>query len=775
MNNSQKCDRVSLVALSLSVFFGIAAFLPSALIPAAILKGYLVIISLLVACVAWLLGRLIEGVFHAPWTPMLAASGIFIIVLFLSAFFSHASYLSLFGEGFEQGTFAVLGCLLVGIFLSSVLFVTHRRISVFLKGLFLVYIVLAVFQFVHLFIPTLTSLNVFFNNVDTPIGLLSDFAVISGAALIGSILALQLSKPEIKTRGVLIAGGILGLFFVMLANIFVIWILVGFSAVLILLYTLISKRFSVERQFPFLAFGLSLIALLFILTNSLFGGVLANLMHVSYVDVHPSIEATTHTLALSLRKHPILGAGPNTFVNEWLRYRPTAINTNMLWNTPFASGSSWLATVAVSGGILGVLACILFLVAFCYESVRKLFIDPMLSSRTKADAATSGSMMVFGLFVITLYFLCAIIFFSPGIAVTVCTFSFIGILFGALVGEGKIPKRNFSFLKVPRTSLWSILGILALLLLASGLVYGATERFVAIVYFEKSLVSANNADFATADLRLSDAIALSDLPTFERARVSLASQVIQQTLALPASSSSSDSVRASLQNAISEGNVAGRQAISLDPEDPQNYLALGDMLTLLIPLKIDGVSDAATDAYQHAITLVPNYPKPYLSLATFYLDSGDSADAKIYAQKALDQKSNYTDASIILAQISASSGDMATALQILQNATDADSTDPDGYFNLGLLHYNSGDYADAISAFNQTLNLNNQYLSAWYYLALADQKTGNTKDATTILTALHTRLPNDHNVANALAGKIPASNVTVSAVTSPSTSTPKKK
>lgn len=742
MKNYQKCDRVSIFALTLSVFLGIMAFLPGSFMPSSVLKGYLVFGCVLVAFVAWLIGRLIEGAFHIPWTPVLAAGGIFLGTMFLSSLFSHTPYLAFFGESFEQGTFAVFGSMLIALFLASMLFTSSKRVGIFLKSFFILYIILAFFQLIHLIFPALTTLGIFYNRVDSPVGLWSDFAFLSGAALVGSMLMLQLTRPSKKTRILLIVAMVLGLFFVILTNIFMVWIVVGVSAILVLIYTLISNRFSEGRYFPFLAFFLSLIALLFILANSLFGGMLANLLGATYIDVHPSLSASVHTSLLSLQHNPVFGAGPNRFLREWLVYRPTAVNTNTLWDVPFTSGASLVMTIAVLGGALSIVAALLFLIAFAYESGKKVFVST-------GDHTISG-LPIFGLFMFALYFLLAIVFFSPGLPITLLALVFIGIFLGSLVGERRIAVREIHFLKDQRASFFSILIIVALLLVSAGGVYSATQRFGALVFFQRSLAAAQANNLDLANNRIGQAISLSDMPVFERTRTSFAEQSIQATLATSTSTTSSDAIKNALQNAISTGNTAARNAIAIDPTDPANYLALGDLLRLITPLKVEGVAAAGIDAYQHAITLAPNYPKSYLSLAELYYDSGDNQNARVYVQKALDQKANYTDAFFLLAQIEIADGNSATAMQRIQDATVVDPSNPDAFFELGFLRYNSGDYKNAITAFHTTINLNVQYLNAWYYLALADQKIGNDDEATAILQALHKRLPDNENINNAL-------------------------
>ncbi len=737
------CDRVSVIALSLSVVFAMLAFIPGGFISTGVLKGYLIVVSILVALVAWLLGRLLEGSFSIPWSPVLLSTSVLVFALFLSALFSHTMYLSLLGEGFEQNTFAVLGSLSLGLILTSMLFVTRKRIITFLQAFFIAYIILALFQLFHVIFPAHTTLGIFFNSSDSPIGLWGDFGYISGAALIGFVLMLQFMKPEKIMRLISIVGGLFALFFVILTNIFTVWILVGLSAISILIYVLIINRNSEVRQFSFLAFGLSLVALFFILANNLVGGMLATLLHVPYIDVHPSISATFQVAGSSLRAHPIFGIGPNRFLGEWLKYRPVAVNMHTLWDTPFTAGASMFLTIGILSGILGILTVLFFVLSFFYESIGKVF------GKSAGEHHVSGQ-MIFSLFILALYFVIALLIAAPGLVVTVCMFAFVGIFIGALVEEKRINTKHLFFLKDQRSSFFSIFFIVALLMVSAGTAYAVTERFASFVFYQKGLRASQVGDIAKADAHLVQAINLADIPLFERTRVLLAEQSIQKTISMPSNSLSQDNTKAILQSAVSVGNASARQAIALDPSDPANYIAFGDLLRMLAPLKIDGVFNTALDTYNRAINLAPNYPKTYLSLAELYFDSGDNANARVYAKKALDAKANYTDVFFLMSQIETAAGNSQAAVKQLQDATLIDANNPDTYFELGLLYFQNGNYTDAIGAFRATVALNNQYLNGWYYLALADQKTGNTKEANDILTALHTRLPDNQNITNAL-------------------------
>ncbi|MBP6884255.1 MAG: tetratricopeptide repeat protein [Candidatus Pacebacteria bacterium] len=742
MKKFEICDRVSVVALSLSVFLGIVAFIPGGFMSGNVLKGYFLIVSVLVAFVSWLLGRLFEGSFRIPWTPMFLGTILFILALFLSGLFSHTMYLSLLGENFEQGTFAVFGSMLLGLALISMLFNTKKRVSKFLQMLVLTYGVLALYQIVHLIFPSVTSFNIFNSVVDTPVGVWSDFGFISGAALIGFVLMIQFMNQGRMLKVLSYIGALIALFFVALTNIMTVWVLVGISSVFILIYVLIVNRQSEERHFSFVAFILSLIALFFILANNLVGGTLANALNASFVDVHPSLSASIHVSGLSLSENPIFGAGPNRFLGEWLRYRPVGVNLHTLWDIPFSSGSSLFMTVGFLGGIVGILAMIFFVLSFFYESVRKVF-------NTENNPERNIGLM-FSLFILALYFMLALVLYSPGISVTIMALAFVGVFFGFLVEQKLIAERTVMFLRDQRSSFFSILLIVGFLMISAGTAYLVTERFASIVFYQKALRSASVGDYEKADRRLAQAIGLADLPLFQRARVVVAEKSIQKTLAIPEKSISEDVAKALLQSAVSVGTSAARQAVSLDPSDPVNYIVFGDLFRMLAPLKIEGVFQSSLDAYNKAIEIAPNYPKTYLNIAELYYNANDYKNARIYVEKALTAKANYTGAYFLLSQIETATGNTSAAIKRLQDATLVDPNNPDAYFELGLLYYQNGRYSDSVSALRSAVNLNSQYMNAWYFLALADKKIGEIEEATKILEALSTRFPDSVEVSNAL-------------------------
>ncbi|MDO8470852.1 MAG: hypothetical protein Q7S63_02635, partial [bacterium] len=58
------------------------------------------------------------------------------------------------------------------------------------------------------------------------------------------------------------------------------------------------------------------------------------------VEVRPSMQAEISILSEVLQKRPVLGSGPGTFVFEYTKFHPAALNQTVFWGTRFGSGAS---------------------------------------------------------------------------------------------------------------------------------------------------------------------------------------------------------------------------------------------------------------------------------------------------------------------------------------------------------------------------------------------------------------------------------------------------
>jgi tetratricopeptide (TPR) repeat protein len=734
-------DKIAYILLSVTVFLGMIFFIPGGLISGEIFKGYLLVIGISSSFIAWLVARLLEGAMCFPSSRMLVGLLFLVVAVLFSGLFSQTSYLSFFGEAFEQGTAISILMLALAMFLTSELIVTRSRIFIISSGFFFLYTIVSIYQIIHLVLPGVTTLGAFFGNASSPIGAWSDFAYLSGAMLIASILVLEFLKQSKFFRVIAYIVGLISLFFVVLSNFVFVWMIVGFLAFVILFYKLMQNRKREEAIFPTKAFIVLIISLVMVLMNGLLGGQLANKFHIQYLSVAPSLSSTIYVAKSSIQSHPVFGAGPNRFLHEWLSYRPITANNNIMWSSPFSSGVSFFATLAMLTGVLGVVSVILFFLLFLIEGVKKTFSSSENGTR---------NFYSFSFFVIALYFLLATSVFSPGASIIICTFFFLGLYISTLTDDKRIGERTIYFAKDYKTSFFSVFFVVIMIVSMVAIVSVSTERFVSIVYFQISERDSNARAYVLADQRLAQAISISDSPTYERERVLLSEKILQNISS--DSSLSPDTVSAETRSIVAIGNNSALRAVALDPTDPRNYLTYADFMRTMAGLKAQNAFSGAEDAYNSMIKLFPNYPESYLGLARLYVDSGDLKNAEKYVNQALAKKPNYTDAYFLAEKIDATNNDYASAIEKLKTAAMYDQNNPDIYFELGLVNYKTSDYGSALKAFQATLQLNQGNFSAWYYLALTHQKLGNTTDANSILELLHKRFPDSSDISNALSG-----------------------
>lgn len=742
--NFKRFDRIALGILSATALLGLAAFVPGGFLSGEILKGYLLVLGTSLSLALWLVGRLIEGSFHVPRSRIILALGIFAIVALVSAFFSHAPYLSFFGQGFEQGAAFSLVSLALMSFLASVLVSSKKRLTLFSAVFFLAYIALALFQLLHLFFPAATSLGISSDPTATVLGSWIDFAYLSGLALLGFVLVLSFFNPVKIPRMLAFGGSLLALFFIALVGSRAVYALTGIAVILTLSYAMMSGRLSEFRRFPSAAFLSALVLLFLFLTSNIFGGFLAHKLGATYAEVHPNLSATLTVARSSLAAHPLAGAGPNDFTAEWLRARPLGFNQSPYWDTPFTFGGSFVATTAFLGGGLGILGCLLLLAAFASLAVRCVF---------RVAPEKEGSTLVFSAFMMAAYLWIMLLVATPATGLVVLSFFFLGIFVAVLLLEKRAHLATYAFQRDYRRGFWSILSVVVFLMLALALAVFATKRFASEIAFASGSRAAARGDFVLADARFVSAIGLSDLPKYEEARTVLAEQHLQSMLSENRGSAEfSDGAKSAIQSVIVAGSAAAQRAVAIDPRNVQAYQALGDFMSMLAPLKIENAFVTAELAYKQAIALAPNYPKAYLGLGKLYFGEGDSANARIYAKKAVDLKVNYTQAYFLLAQIDAAAGDVASQEADFRSAVRFDTTDPSALLALGEFQYSQGEYSGAIASLQGALSISEKTIDAWYYLALAEAKSGQKGSAAKILTMLHAAYPDNADIESSLIG-----------------------
>ena len=713
-------------------------------------KGFLLSIGITLSVFFWLIARLGEGKFKVPKDRLIIFAGIIPFVFLISSFFSSSLYISLFGNGFEMGTFGSMLILCVIFFLSAMFFQTEKRLWYFFKILFLDAIILSVFELLNIFIgfdhffPGLLQ-SISSGNL---VGSWNNFALLFGLIILLSLFSIEFLKVKklysVAQYFLLLSG----LLFLIVINNPLVWLLVGIFSIIIFVYSVSIQQAGIKvvhgggdtKRFPFVSLIVVFICFSFIVGSNSLGSLISRYVNLQNSEVRPSIVTTGHIAFKSIRHNPFFGTGPNTFGIDWALWQPKDIAQTVFWNSDFSNGYSTMATFIVTTGILGLLSWILFFVIFVIRGIQSLRValkDPL------------SNYFILTTFMMSIYCWITFIIYTPNILILMLAFLSSGTLVGILVFKNVIEIKEFSFLNDPRNSFFAIFSLMVLMMATLFVSYLYIEKFTSVIYFSKGLNTNNTMESLNhSEKMIINAISLDKNDTYYR---TLSQIYIAEIGVLVADNKlSQETLKSNLQQLINFAQSSGSLAVTQNPKHYLNYLNLGNVYASLVPLSVDGSYESANTSYNNAQKLAPNNPSIILAKAQLEVVKKNNDSARKLIQQALDIKSNYTDALFLLAQIETSEGNTSAAIKQVERATQLDPTDATIFFRLGLLRYNNSEYENAVSAFERAVILDNTYLKARYFLGLSYQKAGRTDSALEQYNILDKVIPNNDDVKKAI-------------------------
>ncbi len=743
--------RLSFVTLFVTLFGSLFFFLPYMSVTIEASKGFLLSVGITLSIFFWLIACLGEGKFTIPKDRLILFGALIPLIFLIASFFSSSSYISLFGRGFEIGTFGSMLILFLLFFLSSIYFQTEKRLWYFFKGLFFSAIVLAVFEIINLFIGFERFFPGILNGVSygNLIGSWSNFALFFGLIVLFSLFTLEF----LKTKGIFLfiqyALLAISVFFLIILNLPFVWLLVGLFSLILSVYSISSKQTKInteeeeekKKKFPFTSLIILFICLFFLIGNNSVESLISKYINIPITDVRPSIVSTSTVAYKALLYNPLFGTGPNTFSIDWALWQPKEIAQTAYWNTSFDNGFSLILTFVATVGILGVALILLFIIVLLTRQIQsfRIAMNDNLSSYFFAT-----------IFMMSIYAWATIIFYTPNIVMLILAFSLSGILMGVLIYKKAIPVVNVSFLRDPRHSFFAILGIIILVIATISATYIYIEKFTSVIYFSKGLNSSGNTieTFSNAEKMFLKAIALDKNDIYYRGLSQI--YIKQIEVVVNDKTISQDMLKSTLQRLVSNASESANLAVSQNSKQYLNYINLGDVFSFFVSLSVENSYENAVFAYDKAHNLSPNNPAPLFSRASLEYLNKSNSKAEKFIQQALLLKPNYADAMFLLAQIRTDEGNIPEAVAQATRASQLNPNDPTVFFKLGLLKYNNSDYAGAVSAFETAVILDNLYLNARYFLGQSYKKVGRSDDALVQFKILNKIIPDNKDVKNAI-------------------------
>jgi tetratricopeptide (TPR) repeat protein len=746
--------------ISYAIFIALAFLIPIFFVPSQSVvfqfgKNLLVILSVIVLFSLWVFERFRDGRFAIPKSSILLAGFALPIVYLVSALFSKNISAGLIGQGFEFGTTISLALMFLLMFLASVFLRTKNRVFYLYLAFFSSFLVVVLYQGLRL-LPFLGPSFLSFGTLipttaSSIVGKWYDLAIFFGLGTVLSVVTLQFLTLGRVFRGMLYFIFFASLFFAIVINFYILWVFFALFGFSFFVYTVLFNRdginiergksvheynqavrgFIQSKNISLLPLVLLIVSLFFVIaelpsrSTQPVSDFISNVFKVQYVEVRPSWSGTAEiakgTLSSSGREL-ILGAGPNQFISEWLRFKPAGVNNAIFWNTDFANGIGTIPSQLVTVGGLGFLAWILFLGLIFYKGAKLIF-------RPSEDPFTRY--LTLSSFLGALYLWIMVIVYVPTMSIISLAFIFTGLFIAVLAQSHITEDKQVGFLRDPRLGFVSVLVMVLLILVSLSCAYFTLQRFVASVYYQRGQAIANmqykdqNAlmsglNDSEALVRKANAFWTNDTYYTTISQINLAKlNIIASELSQPNVTKEQTATLVSQFGVIRDQMVGSAQlAIAYDPTNYQNYDLFGHVAEALIPIGVQQAYENAVLAYKKVIELNPHSPAAYLSLARVEIVHKDYTSAFGYIDKALAQKSNYTEAIILKTQLQIQQNDLKGAIDSVVQLAILNPNDPTVMFQLGFLLYNNKDWANSRVALERAVSLNTQYANARYFLGL---------------------------------------------------------
>lgn len=752
-------------------------FLPISFISTQFGTSLLFSFGVIIASILYIVSGIKNGSLDLPKPArfVLGFSALVPIIYVLAGVSNGFSRMAFFGYTFDINTVGFMVLAFVYMFLVSILFSDKQKV---VKGL-MAFSVSTVLFGLFLVIRLITagkalSFGIFTNTTSSMLGSWNNVGILFAISALLSLLTLEMNRGMSKVmKGLLFAGLAVSLFFVALVNFNAVWGILGLTSFLFILFRMFSlysdnpepitwgKRLSKIPRISFLVLVLSVV---FVIWGSTLGIFLAGKLKATNVEVRPSFSTTMDIAKNTIREKPLFGSGPNTFVTQWLTYKPADIVASVFWNTDFANGIGLIPTLTVTTGIIGVLSWLLFLAFYVYLGIKSIFVR-------QEDG--SNRYLVISTFFVSLFIWMTHFVYVPSTAVFVLTFFFTGLFFASIYVSGIIPVVNRRFNSNAKLGFTSSLVMVASLVVIVSLGYGLFKNSQSLWYFQKSsyaLNTSNNSKLSEEYMLKSILAVPNDI--YYRSLSEIQIFKLNEILSQDPKTVKQEDIQKQFTDTLTNAITSAKTATERDPSNYLNWVSLGRVYDAvsLPALNINGAYETAQLTYIEALKRNPKNPGILMLLARLAVNRNDLKQAEGYATQAVLLKNNYLDAYFLLSQIEVANGNIAGAVKSVTSASVIDPTNPAIFFQLGLLKYNQGDFAGAITALEKATEMTPDYANAKFFLGLSYEATKQREKALKQFEELRVSNPDSKEVEaileNLKAGK--------SIFTNPADSKPEK-
>ncbi len=755
-----KLDKTSFLILLAITFLAPIFFVPFSFISSqfgtSLLFAFGVIISILIYVVATLYSGTVELPTSAKY--VLGFTAIVPIFYALAGIANGFSRMAFFGYTFDIST---VGFILLGfayLFLVSILFRSKERIFYSYFAFVVSSVIIALFLGVRLvWGAEVLSFGIFTSILNTTIGSWNNVGIFFGICTILSLLTYQMVNVSKLMKVILILSLIVSLVFLSLVNFITIWIILAFCSFLFVLYIVFSNtesNASIFKRFvkiPILPSLVLVVSLAFVFFGTSMGQYISEKAKITNVEIRPSLTTTIDIARNTISSKPLFGSGPNTFINQWLTWKPDDILSTIYWNLDFTNGIGLIPTFAVTTGLLGILSWLIFFGYYLYIGFKSIF--------TRIED-TFNKYLIVSSFFVSLYLWIMNFSYIPSTVIFILSLFFTGLFFASVYLSGilKVETKSFNF--NPKAGFLTSLALVTLFIANIALGYGLLQNSRSLWYFQKSSYALNTENKTDlSEEYMLKAIELVPYDIYYRALSEIELVKLNTVANQDPKKVKVAEIQKQFADVLSNAIKAGTKARDADSSNYLNWVSLGRVYeTVSSPnLKIKGAYESAELSYIEALRRNPKNPAILVILSRLSAVQGDLEKARDYSLQAIKLKNNYIDAYFTLSQIEVTDNNIKGAIDAVTASSVIDPTNPAIFFQLGLLKYNTKDLKGAIESLEKATTMTPDYANAKYFLGLSYEAVGLHEKAITQFTDLKKTNPDSKEVnailENLIAGK----------------------
>lgn len=364
----------------------------------------------------------------------------------------------------------------------------------------------------------------------------------------------------------------------------------------------------------------------------------------------------------------LLGSGFGTFSTDFTRFKPTYFNgyTNF-WYVDFSKPFSFIFDVLTTSGILGLLAFI-FLIFKTLKNYKTKLTNPFFISLIFIILATF--MVPFSYFTITLL-LIEFTFFS-----TYEAFKDPRETEFSLLTIKKIFKQNTS--RVKTNFLIPLLFFILIIIFSTASVYYTAIYILSDSYFQTAISAANsnNGNLAyQTEVKAINIFPYRDIyyQLFSQTNILIANSLA--SLQKNQIKTQATKTQTTIINLIQQAISASKTAVGISPLKVSNWQNLASVYKSIIGVG-KNADTFAIQSIKQAILIDPNNPQEYITLGGIYYQIGDYNNAIFAFQSAISLKPDFANAYYNLGHAFEQKKDLTDALIALKNVKTLVKSDP---------------------------------------------------------------------------------------------------